>query len=99
MQALRFYYLQINEIQENIDEITCIFQRVLFSPVKNIKRFISQVKNINFWMTSGFFCYRSEVYFCGFYRCVNSGESLTNGVKPESLYVEFVSDSPEFTHR
>ena len=27
--------------------------------------------------------YRNEFYFCGFYRCVNSGESLTNWVKPE----------------
>ena len=29
--------VQINEIQENIDEITCIFQKVLFSLVKHIK--------------------------------------------------------------
>ena len=39
------------------------------------------------------------ILFCGFYRCVNWGESLTNCVKPEGLYVKFVSDSPEFTHR
>ena len=48
------YYIQINEIQENIDEITCIFQKVLFSLVKNIKSVISFVKNITFWMTSSF---------------------------------------------
>ena len=43
------------------------------------------------------------IYFfvcvCGFYRCVNSGKSLTNWVKPEELYVKFVSDSLEFTNR
>ena len=49
------YYIWINEIQSNIDEITCIFQKVLFSLVKNIKSVISLVKNINFWMTSAFF--------------------------------------------
>ena len=43
--------------------------------------------------------YRNEILFFGFYRCVNSGESLTNWIKPGGLYVEFVSDSPEFTHR
>ena len=43
-----FYYIQINEIQESIDEITCIFQKVLFSPMKNIKSVIQ------FWMTSAF---------------------------------------------
>ena len=41
--------------------------------------------------------YRNEFYFCGFYQCVNSGESLTNLVKPKAsvkgLYVKFVSDS------
>ena len=31
------YYVQINEIQAYIDEITCIFQKVLFSLVKNVK--------------------------------------------------------------
>ena len=30
-------HIQINEIQENVDEITCIFQKVLFSRVKNIQ--------------------------------------------------------------
>ena len=39
--VITFYDIQINEIQENIDEITCIFQKVLFS----------LVKNINFWIT------------------------------------------------
>ena len=29
--------------------------------------------------------YRNEFYFCGIYWCVNSGESLTNSVKPESF--------------
>ena len=32
-----FYYIQMNEIQEHIDEITGIFQKVVFSPVTNIK--------------------------------------------------------------
>ena len=41
--------------------------------------------------------YRNVFYFCGFYQCVNAGESLTNWVKPKGLYVKFVSDSPEFT--
>ena len=31
--------------------------------------------------------YMNEFYFCGFYRCVNFGESLINWVKPEGLYV------------
>ena len=45
----------LNEIQENIDEITCIFQKVLFSLVKDIKSVISLVKKkINFWMTYAF---------------------------------------------
>ena len=42
--------------------------------------------------------YRNEFYFCGFYRCVNSGESLINLVKPKGLYVKFVSYSLEFTY-
>ena len=54
MAILWFYNIQINEIQENIDEITCIFQKVIFSLVKNIKSVISLVKNIKFWMTSAF---------------------------------------------
>ena len=49
-----FYYIQINEIQESIDEITCIFQKVFFSLVKNIKSIISLVKNTNFCMTFAF---------------------------------------------
>ena len=43
--------------------------------------------------------YRNEILFFGFYQCVNSGESLTNWIKPRGLYVEFVNDSQEFTHR
>ena len=34
-----------------------------------------------------------------FYWCVSSGESPTNWVKPEGLYIKFMSDSPEFAHR
>ena len=44
-------------------------------------------------------CYRNAFYFCVFYQFVNSGESLTNLVKPKGLYVKFVSDSQRFTHR
>ena len=33
-QNLQSYYIQINEIQENIDEMICIFQNVLFSQMK-----------------------------------------------------------------
>ena len=55
MLQAEFYYIQINEIQKNIDEITCIFQKVIFSLVKNIKSVISLVKNITFWMTPAFF--------------------------------------------
>ena len=53
--------------------------------------------------------YRNAFYFCVFYQFVNSGESLTNLVKPKGLYVKFVSDkglyvkfvsdSQRFTHR
>ena len=50
-----FHYIQINEIQDYIDEITGIFHEVLFSVLKNIKSVISLVKNINFWMTFAFF--------------------------------------------
>ena len=42
--------------------------------------------------------YRNEILFFGFYQCVDSGESLTNWIKPRGLYVKFVSDSPEFTY-
>ena len=31
------YYIQISGIQNNIDEIICIFQKVIFSLVKHIK--------------------------------------------------------------
>ena len=38
---MSIYYIQINEIQgENIDGITCIFRKVLFSLVKNTKSVI-----------------------------------------------------------
>ena len=49
------YYIQINEIQENIDKITCIFQKVLFSLVKNIKSVISLVKKYQLLDDFGFF--------------------------------------------
>ena len=51
-----FYYIQLNEIQETVDEITCIhvFQKVISSLAKNIKKVISLVKNISFWMSSAF---------------------------------------------
>ena len=42
-----------------------------------------------FFVASQFFFNRNEFYFCGFYRCVNSGETLTNWVKPEGFYVKF----------
>ena len=38
------YYIKINEIQENTEEITCIFQKVLFSLVKNIKCYFTSEK-------------------------------------------------------
>ena len=50
--------------QENIYGITCIFQKVLFSLVKNIKSVIQLVKNINFWMTSTFFHKFPLLLFC-----------------------------------
>ena len=58
------YYIQINEIQKNIDEITYIFQKVIFSLVKNIKNVILLMKNITFWLTFAFsisFCLTSEL--------------------------------------
>ena len=67
-EETRFIIYKFNEIQENIDEITCIFQKVLFSLVKNIKSIISLVKNLNFWMTSAFFI----SFLC------NSTDSLQN---------------------
>ena len=39
--SIYYMYIQINEILENSDEIACIFQKVLFSLVKNIKSVIS----------------------------------------------------------
>ena len=42
---------------------------------------------------------RNKIYFFGFYRCVNSGESLANLTISPSGFIQFVSDSPEFTHR
>ena len=42
--------------------------------------------------------YRNVFYLCGFYQCVNSGESLTNWVKHSGLYVRFARDSPKLTH-
>ena len=44
------------------------------------------------------FYYRNDFYFCGFYQCVKSGESLTNRVKAEGLYVKFVSGLHEITY-
>ena len=44
--------------------------------------------------------YRNELHFCGFYRCVNAGESLTKIVKfmRDSLaFTQFVCDSLAFT--
>ena len=37
--------------------------------------------------------YEMNYYFCGFYRCVNSGESLTNLTQSPSGFTQFVSDS------
>ena len=37
-------YIQLNEIQENIDEITFIFQKVKFLLVKNIKCYFTSEK-------------------------------------------------------
>ena len=36
--------------------------------------------------------------FLGNYLCINSGNSLTNWIKSEGLYVKFVSELPEFIH-
>ena len=46
----------------------------------------SEVKETKVW-SRWYMDYRNEFYFCGFYRCVNSGESLTIWVKPKGLYV------------
>ena len=65
------YYIQFNEITgkyARINEITCIFQKVILSLVTNIKSDNSLVKNINFWMTSAF----SISFLC------NSAVSLQN---------------------
>ena len=37
--------------------------------------------------------------FCGFYRCVISGESLTNLIYSSSGFIQFVSNLPELTHQ
>ena len=39
-----FDHKQISEIQGNIDEITCLFLKVLFSLVKNIKCYFTSEK-------------------------------------------------------
>ena len=54
-QDTSFYYIQINEIQKNIDEITCIFPKVIFSLGKISKVLFHYSENNNFWMTSAFF--------------------------------------------
>ena len=71
---INIYYIQINEIQENIDEITCMFQKVLFSVMKNVnsveegrKHFIilvigqwgSRASSINLTIVSSVICNRS----------------------------------------
>ena len=33
------------------------------------------------------FYYRNGCHFCGLYRCVNSGKSLTNWTEPKGLYI------------
>ena len=53
--------------------------------------------------------YRNKFYFCGFIdslfqhsvhaRHVNSGEFTRKLSKARRVYVKFVSDLPEFTHR
>ena len=36
---------------------------------------------------------RNEFYFCEFYRCVNVGETLTQLIKAEELYLKLVNES------
>ena len=50
------YYIQIHEILEHIDEIKCIFQKVLFSLAseKYQKCYFTSEKYNNVWMTSDF---------------------------------------------
>ena len=50
------YYIQITEILEHIDEIKCIFQKVLLSLAseKYQKCYFTSEKYNNFWMTSDF---------------------------------------------
>ena len=45
-----------------------------------------------YWIFRLCICYRNELYFFGFYRCLNSSKSLTNWVKPKVLYVKFYSN-------
>ena len=47
------YYIQINEIQKYIDEITWIFPKVIFSLVTSKVLFHFRENN-NFWVTSAF---------------------------------------------
>ena len=77
---------------------------IFFSTICVFENFSASPEGLNLWIQAYFIAgitenhlqYRNEFYFCGFYRCVNSGEPLTNWVKPQGLYVKFVSDSPEF---
>ena len=47
-----------------------------------------------------FFFYKEwNIIFVDFIDVYYSGESLTKWLKPKGLYVKFVNDSLEFTHR
>ena len=36
--------------------------------------------------------YTNKFYFCEVYRCVNTGKSLMNSIRPEGLFVKFEND-------
>ena len=43
---MNLLYIQINEIQVNIDEITCIFQNVIFTSKKYQKCYFTSVEDL-----------------------------------------------------
>ena len=71
----------------------------VFSLFRKFDLVFSQFRKFDSWQFLALIHYRNDFYICGVYGCVNSGESLSNWVKQEGLYVKFVNDSPEFTRR
>ena len=68
-----------------------------FSGLLNLKCCQQPFTNVLFCSKVGII--RNEISFFGFYRCVNSGESLTNLTESPLGFFQFVSDSLGFSHQ